>query len=293
MAKPATIRARATGSKGSSPCGFPAGGVAAVPADIKGRMNAEDNCSESQRPARTEGARMHTASAHHGGGAGAQHRIRALGLRGTGQLRRWAAEEQGLHLTLLHIGVLEDFCPGRRGLDQRRHQCRGMPPAGRLPGCRRCRSGGLFRKRRKARSCSAAAACADLKWTCPEHVHDYQVFLVQALHELLDELLVDNVDDFILGSRASASGTHAGHPTLPWAAQGAGAAGLWRLHRWRSNSANHGPGTAGSCRPPGPDKLPAFHGMRPRPTPVICQGLASTAWISTTRSAAKGFRSWA
>ena len=36
----------------------------------------------------------------------------------------------------------------------------------------------------------------------PQHVRDYQVSLVTALHELLDELLVDNVDDFILGSRA-------------------------------------------------------------------------------------------
>ena len=36
----------------------------------------------------------------------------------------------------------------------------------------------------------------------PPHVRDYQVSLVKALHELLDELLVDNVDDFILGSRA-------------------------------------------------------------------------------------------
>jgi hypothetical protein len=36
----------------------------------------------------------------------------------------------------------------------------------------------------------------------PEHVHDFQVLLVRALHELLEELLVDNVDDFILSSRA-------------------------------------------------------------------------------------------
>ena len=32
----------------------------------------------------------------------------------------------------------------------------------------------------------------------PQHVRDYQVSLVKALHELLDALLVDNVDDFIL-----------------------------------------------------------------------------------------------
>jgi hypothetical protein len=36
----------------------------------------------------------------------------------------------------------------------------------------------------------------------PQHVHDYQLSLVQALHELLDDLLVDNIDDFILSSRA-------------------------------------------------------------------------------------------
>jgi hypothetical protein len=36
----------------------------------------------------------------------------------------------------------------------------------------------------------------------PQGVRDFQVSLVQALHELLDDLLVDNPDDFILSSRA-------------------------------------------------------------------------------------------
>ncbi|WP_423182655.1 hypothetical protein [Arthrobacter sp. NyZ413] len=36
----------------------------------------------------------------------------------------------------------------------------------------------------------------------PQHVFEYQVSLVQALHELLDDLLVDNIDDFILSSPA-------------------------------------------------------------------------------------------
>ena len=33
-------------------------------------------------------------------------------------------------------------------------------------------------------------------------MHDYQVSLVQGLRTMLDALLVDNVDDFILGSPA-------------------------------------------------------------------------------------------
>ena len=36
----------------------------------------------------------------------------------------------------------------------------------------------------------------------PHHVQEYQVSLVQDLHELLDEMLVVNVDDFILSSPA-------------------------------------------------------------------------------------------
>lgn len=36
----------------------------------------------------------------------------------------------------------------------------------------------------------------------PQHVHDHQVTLVQRFRGFLEELLVDNVDDFILASRA-------------------------------------------------------------------------------------------
>ena len=43
---------------------------------------------------------------------------------------------------------------------------------------------------------------AGLEVAVPEPVRRYQVSLVEALHALLDQLLVDNIDDFILGSRA-------------------------------------------------------------------------------------------
>ncbi len=36
----------------------------------------------------------------------------------------------------------------------------------------------------------------------PQEVHDYQSLLVQGLHVLLDDLGLDNIDDFILSSPA-------------------------------------------------------------------------------------------
>lgn len=109
--------------------------------------------------------------------------------------------QQGLHLTLLHLGVLEDFSldvaewtknvtsfadASRRTVDW----LQGLPTLGGFSGS----AGQLI-------VLGGGSVCG-LEVDVPERVRDYQVSLVQALHVLLDELLVDNVDDFILGSRA-------------------------------------------------------------------------------------------
>lgn len=109
--------------------------------------------------------------------------------------------QQGLHLTLLHLGVLEDFSldvaewtkdvtssadASRRTVDW----LQGLPTLG-----------GFSGSAEQLIVLGGGSVCG-LEVDVPETVRDYQVSLVQALHELLDELLVDNVDDFILGSRA-------------------------------------------------------------------------------------------
>jgi hypothetical protein len=108
---------------------------------------------------------------------------------------------QGLHLTLLHIGILEDFgrdvadwTKGITGGDEAIRQTaawlRALPVLDGFVGtaARLLVLGG--------------GGVAGLEVDVPRQVHYYQVSLVQGLHELLDSLLVDNVDDFILGSRA-------------------------------------------------------------------------------------------
>ena len=108
---------------------------------------------------------------------------------------------RGLHLTLLHIGVLADF--GRdiadwtRGITTAEEAAstavswlEGLPVLQGFSGT----SGRLV--------LLGGGRVSGLEVEVPQHVRDYQVSLVKALHELLNELLVDNVDDFILGSRA-------------------------------------------------------------------------------------------
>ena len=109
--------------------------------------------------------------------------------------------QQGLHLTLLHIGVLADFAQDIADWTK------GITTAGEaanatvawleaLPvlGGFSASSGRLV--------LLGGGRVSGLEVDVPHHVRDFQVSLVKALHELLDELLVDNVDDFILGSRA-------------------------------------------------------------------------------------------
>jgi hypothetical protein len=108
---------------------------------------------------------------------------------------------QGLHLTLLHIGVLEDFsqevADWTNGLTSTDTALRktvawlqALPALGSFSGW----AGRLI--------VLGGGNVSGLEVEVPAHVQDFQVSLVQALHDLLDELLVDNVDDFILSSRA-------------------------------------------------------------------------------------------
>ncbi|MGY2746873.1 hypothetical protein ACQCSU_00175 [Pseudarthrobacter sp. O4] len=108
---------------------------------------------------------------------------------------------QGLHLTLLHIGVLEDFS---RDVADWTKGITGTAEASRttvawlqaLPVLE-----GFSGSAERLIVLGGGSVCG-LEVDVPQRVHDFQVGLVQSLHELLDELLVDNVDDFILGSRA-------------------------------------------------------------------------------------------
>jgi hypothetical protein len=109
--------------------------------------------------------------------------------------------QQGLHLTLLHIGVLADFAqdiadwtkgfttPGEAA-DATVAWLEGLPVLG------------AFAASSARLVLLGGGRVSGLEVDVPQHVRDYEVSLVKALHELLDELLVDNVDDFILGSRA-------------------------------------------------------------------------------------------
>ncbi|MDI3211013.1 hypothetical protein [Arthrobacter sp. AL12] len=109
--------------------------------------------------------------------------------------------QQGLHLTLLHIGVLADFARDvaewTRGITTAEDAAatavswlEGLPV---LAG---------FSGTSKRLVLLGGGRVSGLEVEVPPHVRDYQVSLVTSLHELLDELLVDNVDDFILGSGA-------------------------------------------------------------------------------------------
>lgn len=109
--------------------------------------------------------------------------------------------EQGLHMTLLHIGILPEFVQdiadwtkGRTSTDVATRRTadwlRGLPVLAGFSGT-------------AERLISLAGGnVSGLEVQVPERVHDYQVYLVQALHGLLDELQMDNVDDFILSSPA-------------------------------------------------------------------------------------------
>lgn len=108
---------------------------------------------------------------------------------------------QGLHLTLLHIGILEDFsrdvAEWTNGItspdaviSRTVGWLRSLPV---LEG---------FSGRAERLILLGGGSISGLEVDVPERVHDYQASLLQGLRELLDGLLVDHVDDFILSSRA-------------------------------------------------------------------------------------------
>lgn len=107
----------------------------------------------------------------------------------------------GLHMTLLHIGILADF--SRDVTDW----TKGVTPASAatretvlwlqalpvLDG---------FSGTSERLIVLGGGGISGLEVDVPQQVHDYQVSLVEGLRALLDRLLVDNVDDFILSSPA-------------------------------------------------------------------------------------------
>ena len=107
----------------------------------------------------------------------------------------------GLHLTLLHIGILSDFA---RDVSD---WTKGITPAGDAVRHTTVWLQGLpvldgFTGTSEQLIVLGGGGISGLEVDVPRRVHDYQVFLVQGLHDLLDRLLVDNVDDFILSSPA-------------------------------------------------------------------------------------------
>jgi hypothetical protein len=107
----------------------------------------------------------------------------------------------GLHLTLLHLGILADFAADvsawTKGITdpamvslRTAAWLRSLPV---LPG---------FSGTAGKLVVFGGGRVTALEVDVPEQVHDFQRTLVEGLHVLLDDLLVDNVDDFILASPA-------------------------------------------------------------------------------------------
>ncbi|KRE63880.1 hypothetical protein ASG92_02900 [Arthrobacter sp. Soil736] len=118
-----------------------------------------------------------------------------------GSYVRSLRKQHGLHMTLLHIGVLDDFSQDvsewTKGITSPATAAsRTSAWLQRLPVM-----GGFSGQAERLIVLGGGSVCG-LEVDVPQSVRDFQVSLVQALHELLAELLVDNADDFILSSRA-------------------------------------------------------------------------------------------
>ncbi|MGP0223655.1 MULTISPECIES: hypothetical protein [unclassified Paenarthrobacter] len=107
----------------------------------------------------------------------------------------------GLHMTLLHVGILDDlvgdivsWTSGRAKAEEVRAEIVAWLHA--LPVLE-----GFLGKSSMLVSLGGGRVAA-LEVGVPQAVHDYQSLLVQGLHVLLDQLGLDNIDDFILSSRA-------------------------------------------------------------------------------------------
>jgi hypothetical protein len=120
----------------------------------------------------------------------------ALGNHVEGLRRR-----QGLHLTLLHIGILDEV--SRDVADWTKGVTNAATATSRLVAWLEALPVlAAFTGSADKLIVLGGGHVSGLEVDVPEHVHEFQVLLVRALHELLEELLVDNVDDFILSSPA-------------------------------------------------------------------------------------------
>ncbi|WP_028267682.1 hypothetical protein [Arthrobacter sp. MA-N2] len=114
----------------------------------------------------------------------------------------WALRRpRGLHMTLLHLGVAEDFC---RDVTQ---WTKGITSAesamvGTVSWLEALPVLESFSGSSERLIALGSGGVCGLEIAVPAFVRDYQLALVRGLHELLDELLVDNIDDFILSSPA-------------------------------------------------------------------------------------------
>ncbi|MET4542532.1 hypothetical protein ABIE37_004344 [Arthrobacter bambusae] len=107
----------------------------------------------------------------------------------------------GLHLTLLHVGILDDLAQDivawTKGLSSPE---KTLPEIAswltELPVLQ-----GFLGKSEKLIPLGGGRLMG-LEVDVPQEVHDYQALLVQGLHTLLDDLGLDNIDDFILSSPA-------------------------------------------------------------------------------------------
>ncbi|KIS27471.1 hypothetical protein TV39_10340 [Arthrobacter sp. SPG23] len=120
---------------------------------------------------------------------------------GLGRHVRALRRQRGLHLTLLHVGVLDDFA---RDVSE---WTKGITTVAAATSGTLAWLDGLpvldgFSGTAARLIPLGGGNVSGLAMDVPEQVHEYQVSLVRALHELLDMLLVDTVDDFILSSRA-------------------------------------------------------------------------------------------
>jgi hypothetical protein len=104
-------------------------------------------------------------------------------------------------MTLLHLGALDDFCrdvadwtKGNTSVESA--LLRTVAWLGALPVLE------AFSGNAERLIVLGRGAVCGLEIDVPASVREYQVSLVHALHDLLDELLVDNIDDFILSSPA-------------------------------------------------------------------------------------------
>ncbi|MEV7607424.1 hypothetical protein AB0N65_18480 [Paenarthrobacter sp. NPDC089322] len=108
---------------------------------------------------------------------------------------------QGLHMTLLHIGILDNLVAdivawthGRAPADRVTMEL--VSWLNELPVLE-----GFLGKSSRLVSLGGGHIGA-LEVEVPQSVHDYQSLLIQGLHVLLDQLGLDNIDDFILSSPA-------------------------------------------------------------------------------------------